>query len=128
MSTPSVNDAARVIRALEAEFQNHANAGDTAALTDAFYAEGAHLLAPNTPQVTGKAAIREFWKAFLAAGVTNVVLETTEAYASGDLAYGIGKYSYSQGGAKHTGKYSVVYRRQANGGLLAVVDSFSSNE
>jgi ketosteroid isomerase-like protein len=128
MSTPVPNDAARVIRALDAEFARHANAGDAAALTDAFYAEGAHLLPPNTPQVTGRAAIRDFWKAFMSAGVKDVVLDTAEIYASGDLAYGVGKYSYSQGGAKHTGKYSVVYRRQANGGFQAVVDSFNSNE
>ena len=69
-ATPGPNDAARAIRALEAEFQRLANANDAAAMTEAFYTDDAILLPPNAPQQNGKAAIRDFWKAFLAQGVT----------------------------------------------------------
>ena len=126
-ATPGPNDAARAIRALEAEFQRHANANDAAALTEAFFAEDAQLLPPNAPQVNGKAAIRDFWKAFLAAGVSDVVLETGNVSSSGDLAYSVSKYGFTASGARQTGKYMVVYRRQSNGSYRAVADSFNSN-
>ena len=126
-ATAGPNDAVRAIRALEAEFQSHANAGDAAALTEAFYADDAQLLPPNTPQVNGKTAIRDFWKAFLAAGVSDVVLETDNVFSSGDLAYGVGKYGYTASGARQVGKYVVVYRRQSNGSYRAIADAFNSN-
>ena len=127
-TTPGLSDAARAIRALEAEFERHANARDAAALTDAFYTDDARLLPPNAPQVNGKAAIRDFWKAFLAAGPTDVKLETGEVAQSGDLAYGIGQYGFTVAGARQQGKYLVVYRKQADGGYRAVADMFSPNE
>jgi uncharacterized protein (TIGR02246 family) len=127
-TTTGLSDATRAIRALEAEFQRHANALDAAAMTDAFYSDDARLLPPNAAQVNGKAAIRDFWKAFLAARPTDVTLETGEVAQSGDLAYGIGKYSFTASGARQQGKYLVVYRKQADGGYRAVADMFSPNE
>ena len=126
-ATPAPNDAARAIRALEAEFQRHANANDAAALTEAFYNDDAQLLPPNAPQVNGKSAIRDFWKAFLAAGVSDVVLDTGNVSSSGDLAYGVGIYGFTAAGTRQSGKYVVVYRRQSNGSYRAVADAFSSN-
>ena len=129
MSTATLgpNDAVGAITALEAEFQRHANAGDAAAMTDAFYTEDALLLPPNAPQVKGKAAIRDFWKTFLAVGVSDVVLETVNVSSSGDLAYSVGKSGFTVAGAKQTGKYMCVYRRQSNGSYRAVADIFNSN-
>jgi len=129
MSTaaPGLNDATRAVRALEADFQRHANAGDANALSEGFYTEDAVLLPPNAPQQNGRAAIRDFWKAFLATGISEVVLETGEVTSSGDLAYGVGQYGYAAGGARQTGKYIVVYCRQSNGSYRAVADSFGSN-
>ncbi len=85
------------------------------------------LLPPNSPPVTGKAAIRDFWKAFLATGVSEVVLETGNITSSGDLAYNVGKYAFTASGARQSGKYVVVYRRQPNGAYRAVADAFNSN-
>jgi uncharacterized protein (TIGR02246 family) len=127
-ATLGPSDALQAIRALEAEFQRNANAGDATALTEAFYADDAVLLPPNSLQVNGKAAIREFWKAFLAASPSGLVLETTIAASSGDLAYGAGRYEYDAGGTKQSGKYLAVYRRQSNGSYRAVADTFNSNE
>jgi len=126
-ATTSPSAATSAIRALEAEFQRHANANDAASLTEAFFADDAQLQPPNAPQVNGKAAIRDFWKAFLAAGVSDVVLETGNVSSSGDLAYGVGKYGFTAGGARQTGKYMVVYQKQSNGSYRAVADAFSSN-
>ncbi len=127
-ATANLNDATQAVRALEAEFEKHANAGETAALVDAFYAEDAQLLPPHAPLIRGKAAIRDFWSAFMATGISEVSLQTDEVIASGDLAYGMGKYGYSASGARHTGKYVVVYRRQPAGGYKAVADAFNPNE
>ena len=121
------DDVSRAIRALEEEFARHANARDTASLTEAYYAEEARILPPNAPPATGKAAIRNFWRAFLVFGGTDVTLETEQVYSSGDLAYSIGKYGMTRAGAREHGKYMAVYRRQADGGYKAVADMFSSN-
>ena len=123
----SLQDIARAIRALEQEFQDHANAGNAAALTEAFYAADATLLPPSAPPVKGADAIRDFWAAFLGAGVTDAELRTEDVSASGDLAYNTGAYAFSLNGSRHTGKYLVVYRRQADGSYRAVADSFSGN-
>ena len=123
----SRDDAAEQIRAMDAEFMRNANAGNADALVEAFYANDAQLLPPNSPKVSGKSAIAQFWQGFIAAGASDVQLETTEISASGDLAYGVGRYKFKMAGAPQEGKYVVVYRRQQNGRYRAVVDMFSSN-
>ena len=96
-------------------------------MTEALYADDATLLPPNAPAVHGKPAIQEFWQAFLAAGVSDVILETGDVRASGDLAYGIGKYGFTAGGARQEGKYLVVYQQQADGSYKAIADMFNAN-
>jgi len=120
-------DAARAIRALEQAFQDNANTRDTSALVEAFFAEDAQLLPPNTPPVVGKAAIREFWTSFLGSGVTEAELRTGEVSASGDLAHSVGAYGYTLNGIRHSGKYLVVYRRHTDGSYRAIADAFSDN-
>jgi ketosteroid isomerase-like protein len=126
-ATAGLPDAGRVVQDLEAAFVRNANAGNAAAVVEEFYAEDAQLLPPNSPIVKGKAAIRDFWTGIIAAGAGDVTLETLEVAASGDLIYNTGHYGFSLGGDRHIGKYVVVYRRQADGGFKAVVDSFSPN-
>jgi ketosteroid isomerase-like protein len=121
-------EAARMIRALDATFERYANAGDAAALAERCYTENARVLPPNTPLVRGRAAIRSFWERFLAAGCSDLKLETAEIDGSGDFAYGIGAYEYRMDGAQHVGKYVVVYQRQPDGSYLMTADSFSSND
>jgi ketosteroid isomerase-like protein len=122
-----LQDATRVIKSLEAEFSRHANNKDANALTESFYAEDAQLLPPNAPLVRGKAAIRAFWTAFLAAGATDCALETQDVGMSGDLAYNTGRWTANMGGQKAQGKYAVVYRRQSDGGFKAIVDAFNAD-
>jgi ketosteroid isomerase-like protein len=126
-TTYTMQDTAAAIRALEGEFERHAIAGDAAALTESYCAEDCQLLPPNTPVVKGKAAIREFWTGFIAAGCTDVELITGDVSASGELAYSVGSYGYTANGARHAGKYLVVYQRQSDGGYKAIADSFSDN-
>jgi ketosteroid isomerase-like protein len=126
-SATGADDAVRQIREMDAAFVRNANAGNVPALVDGFYAEDAHLMPPNSPRISGKAAIAEFWKAVIAAGASGVQLDTTEISTSGELAYGVGNYSYLMSGSPQAGKYVVVYRLQPNGMYRAVVDMFSPN-
>ena len=126
-ATAGLQDAGRIVQDLEANFVRLANTGDAVAMTNAFYAEDAQLLPPNSPIVKGISAIRDFWSGVIAAGASDVTLETLDVAASGDLIYNTGHYGYNLGADRHIGKYVVVYRRQADGGYKAVVDSFSPN-
>jgi ketosteroid isomerase-like protein len=130
MSTTTIvaSGAAAAIQALEAEFKRHANAGDAAALAEAFYAEDAQLLPPNAPLVTGRSAIRAYWEGFLKTGASDLSLETGITYSSGDLMYGVGKYGFTVSGTRQTGKYLVVFQKQSDGSYRAAADAFNSNE
>jgi ketosteroid isomerase-like protein len=123
------NDLTSIVRALDAEFIKNANNGDAAALTSGFYAADAVLLPPNGLIVRGAAAIEAFWAAFLGQGVADAVIETTEVSASGDLAYGIGTYSYAVPSASFTdtGKFLIVLQRQADGTWKTIADQFNSD-
>jgi ketosteroid isomerase-like protein len=73
------------------------------------------------------------WGATLDADGADVTLNTTEVDSSGDLAYGIGQYSFtlplaSGGRMRDQGKYLVVFRRQADGSWKAIADMFSSDQ
>jgi ketosteroid isomerase-like protein len=125
-SAAGAEEAARQIHQLDREFERNANAGNVQALVDGFYAEDARLLPPHAPQMNGKAGIAAFWQNVIAAGASGLRLETTEIQESGNLAYGIGRYTFTMAGAEQEGKYVVIYRRQ-DGRFLAVVDMFSPN-
>lgn len=125
-------DLRSAVRALDAEFIRHANAGDATALTSAFYTADAVLLAPGTPRLDGADAIRAFWQGFVDGGVQDISIETTEVVEAGDIGYGIGSYTCtlpSESGerVRDTGKFVVVYRRQADGGWKVVADQFNSD-
>jgi ketosteroid isomerase-like protein len=92
-----------------------------------FYADDAQLLAPGAPLIRGKAAIRDFWTAFLLVAGPEVTLDSQTIEASGDLAYGVGRYEAEIGGARQQGKFVVVYRRQADGGYKAIADIFNAD-
>ena len=120
-----MEDAARQIRALDGLFMRYANEKNADGLME-FYADDAQLLPPGAPLVRGGPAIRDFWKAFLAAGASDAWIETGDITTSGDHAFGVGKYSVTMEGARQEGKYVVVYRRQA-GTYKAVIDIFNAN-
>lgn len=128
MSPSSQQNAAAAIQAADREFERLANAGDAAGIAETYYTEDATVLPPNTPPMSGRAAIREFWTGFIAAlKPADVKLDTSHVEESGDLAYGTGSYSFTAGGAPQSGKFLVVFRRQADGSYKCVADAFSGN-
>lgn len=126
-------DVESALRALDDEFMRHANRKDPVGLVQAFYTDDATLLPPNAPTIRGADRIRDFWKGLIDAGGADVTLETTQVDSSGEIAYGVGTYSFtmpsaSGGRVRDNGKYLVVYRRQPDGTWRAVADMFGSDQ
>lgn len=98
--------------------------GDAAAVA-ALYAEDATLLPPGSPVTKGRDAIREFWQGAMSVGVREAKLETVEVESRDDLAYEVGRFEMAMqppGGerAEVTGKYVVVWKREADGWRMHV--------
>ena len=86
------------------------------------YAENALLLYPNQPAVTGRSAIRDYFKEFFAEFPQNEFeLTSAEIEVAGSWAFDRGVVHWKgipRGGGKpleDSGKYLVVLQRQANG-------------
>jgi ketosteroid isomerase-like protein len=119
-------------RALDEAFARYASAGDLDRLVAACYAEDAQVLAPNVPVVRGRGQIRELLREMLEAGVGEVTRETGQLHVSGELGYGVGRYTWAvlPSGDKprrDIGKYVLVYRRKADGSWKVGVEIFSSD-
>ncbi|MBI1761757.1 MAG: DUF4440 domain-containing protein [Acidobacteria bacterium] len=86
----------RAIRqAIDAANQSFVQAfqrGDAAGVAACYTAE-ARLLPPNSPPLTGTAAIAAFWQGARGMGVKAAKLETVELETRGDLAVEIGQYT-----------------------------------
>ena len=93
--------------------------GDAAGCA-AVYADDGIILPPNSPMLRGRAAIQEFWQGVINIGVRDATLQTVELEDKGDTAVEMGAYTLDiqpQGGQsmKDTGKYLMVWKRQADG-------------
>lgn len=100
----------------------------------AFYADDAVVLPPNEAMATSKDEIRKSITDLLALPGLSVSWQTTKAEAarSGDLAYTYGTYELTSNDAKGNattdhGKYSEVWRKQADGSWKCIVDMWSSD-
>jgi ketosteroid isomerase-like protein len=119
-------DAERAIRAAEEALVRDFNAKVTDWVT-VYYTEDAHLLPPNRPIVSGRAAIRVFIQGLLDAGFGELSLETVQIGVSGDLAYHIGRLRFGRP-APDRGKFLEVWRRQPDGAWRCTADMFSSDQ
>jgi uncharacterized protein (TIGR02246 family) len=91
------------------------------------YAPDAQLLAPGSQPLTG-AAIEQFWKSMLDAGVEGGALKTLSLEEDGDRAIEVGHYEMRAGGQlADTGNYVVVHHRQPDGSWKYGVDIFNSD-
>lgn len=132
--TRPANADEKAVRAQAAAWSKAMEARDAAKFVE-FYAPEARVLPPNAPAVSGKAALLDYWKKFMATpgmqgsfGPDKVVVSK-----SGDLAYETGTYSVTMNDAKgkpehETGKYLVVWRKQADGKWKVVADMFSADK
>jgi ketosteroid isomerase-like protein len=123
---------AAAARALDEAFVRYVSMGKVDELIAACYAEDALVLPPNLPLVRGTGQIRELFRELLEACVGEIHRETTPLYVAGDLGYGVGTYTcemYRLGDVpvRDTGKYMLVYLRQAPGAWKIAVEMFSSD-
>jgi ketosteroid isomerase-like protein len=98
-----------------------------------YYDTDAVVLAPNAPMVRGSSALGDlFQRDIIDAGVKAMELDTTDIVEDGSLVVEAGRnrmhVELADGSSvAGPGKYLVVYRRQADGGLKIVFDAFNSD-
>jgi uncharacterized protein (TIGR02246 family) len=118
------------IRELDADVRRHIQAGDADAMVDSYYAEDGRVLPPGQGEVQGKVAIREMWRALVASGMVDLVLETGHIETAGDLAFGTGtaRATVHPAGSPPVileGRYAVAFRRQPDGAWRNIVDMYT---
>lgn len=91
----------------------------------AMYDDAASVIPSGADQVTGKAAILDFWTNTIAQGIIDHKLELIEAVEDGELAFQRGLWSaamINEAGERQAfkGNVHLVYRRQADGGWKAL--------
>ncbi len=84
---------------------------DAAAFAAVYTANG-NALPPNSPTVTGTAALQGFWQAVIDMGIAAVKLETVELEGFEDTAVEVGAYTLEgEGGAVlDQGKFIVIWK------------------
>lgn len=126
--SPTTTDPETAIRELIREFEKAANARDSRAIAG-LYAQNATLLPPGQKPIDGRQNIQAFWQGFLDAGASDAKLTPTAIRGSEPCFYEIGQYSAMMpqptgGTAPGTGRYLVVWERQADGSLKIAADMF----
>lgn len=129
------------IEQLTAKFAKAVTNKDFAAL-GSFYEERARLLPPGAPMVEGRAAIQAAQRKMIESGVQALDLQAVDIIEAGDFVIEIGRTTVTiqPPGAKalilllvgkrrliRQGKSVVVWRRQKDGALKIVVDTFNSD-
>jgi uncharacterized protein (TIGR02246 family) len=122
--------AADTIRELSDDWARNWNAGKLDGVVAA-YSEDAVYLPPHHEAVHGRDAIREYLKAPLGHGVSDLAFDVTYIKQQGPIAWDVGTYRMSipqSDGAKKEdhGKYLSVWRRIGKKWLL-VADAWSSD-
>lgn len=121
------------IRAAETEWSAAAAARDLEKSVS-YYAADAVAMGPNEPKATGPAEIHKAWEGMLAVPGVKLTFQTgkVDVARDGDLAYSIGAYQMAMTGPdgapmSDRGKYTTVWKKQADGGWKVVVDIFNSD-
>ncbi len=118
------------IRELDQKWSKTAQAHDLDG-TVAFYSDDAHVLPPDAPLVTGKAAIRAAWAPMLSpADLISWQATKVEVSLSGDLGYVTGTYEFKSKDAQgkptvEVGKMVEVFKKQADGTWKVCADIWS---
>ena len=113
--TESRINAASAIRRMGDEWARHWNAGDLDGVA-AVYAEDAVYLPPHHEAVHGRDAIREYLKAPLSHGVSDLAFEVTYIKQQGPIAWDVGTYRMTipQNEGQKGGPREVSHRVEAH--------------
>ncbi len=104
----------------------------SAELCASVYTDDASILPPNSPKLSGRAAIRQFWQGAIDSGLKRATLKTVGLEVHGDTAFEVGTYqlSISPAGAQSMedrGKFVVIWKQDADGEWRWAVDIFNSD-
>jgi len=121
------NEIEGLIAQFAKDFENQDAAG-----VASYYTEDAKLLPPGSPLLEGRDAIRAFADGMFAAGCRSLDLKTGDVVEAGDLAVEVGSFVMGivPPGAdpiQDVGKYVAIWRRQSDGSLKLIVDTFNSD-
>ena len=113
------SDPRSQIQAANAQFMAACQRGDAAAMAAA-YTNDAWVMPPHADLLQGTAAIRAFWQRVLDMGLRDVVLETADVEAQGEVLIECGRYTLRAptGDVVDTGKYVVVWKQERGGWRL----------
>lgn len=134
-AAPKGSDAAlrAAIESVNTKFADAMKAGDATALAG-LYTDDAQLLAPNTPQLQGRAAIAKvFGEWFTQMKITDFKLSAADLIPAGDYAVETGAYAMTMQLKGETapvtdkGKYIVVWKRGADGSWKLHRDVWNSD-
>jgi len=122
--------AGLTIRKIGSDWAHHWNAGDLDEVV-ATYAPDAVYLPPHHEAVHGRDAIREYLRAPLGHGVTDLAFDVTYIKQSGNVAWDVGTYRMSVPQNDRTrkedhGKYLTVWKR-AGSKWVITADAWSSD-
>ena len=134
LASPSEVAAVRqAVDSANTRFQNALTGGDTAALTAA-YTDDAQVLAPNMKAAHGLDEIMKLHGGMLGAYTVQAAsLKTDDLVVSGDYAIETGTYEMTlqpkgkTSSMKDTGKYIVVWKKQADGNWKMFRDIWNSD-
>jgi uncharacterized protein (TIGR02246 family) len=123
-------DAAGMIRQIGKDWARHWNAGELDELAAAYAADAVYL-PPHHPAVHGRDSIREYLKAPLGHGVSDLAFDVTYIKQQGPVAWDVGTYRMSLPGNDGTrredhGKYLTVWSRVGKKWLITA-DAWSSD-
>jgi uncharacterized protein (TIGR02246 family) len=123
-------DAAGMIRQIGNDWARHWNAGELDEVVAAYAADAVYL-PPHHPAVHGRDSIREYLKAPLSHGVSDLAFDVTYIKQQGPVAWDVGTYRMNMplnDGTKKEdrGKYLTVWRRVGKKWLIAA-DAWSSD-
>lgn len=81
------------------------------------YTEDAEWFVPQAPILKGRRAIAQAWSGIIGSGGNFLRIETSEVEETGDWAYEVGRFQASEpdGTVLNSGKYIVIWKRQATG-------------
>ena len=119
-------------RALDAALERAARTGDAARLVRDCYAETGRLVPPHGPGVRGRDQVRACWRGIFDRGLADVALDTPDVVGTGDVAYGIGRYTlvyrpYDGPASRDAGRRVVAYRRGPDGRWAVTADIWTGD-
>ena len=96
------------------------------------YREDGKLLPTNSPTLTGRDDIQQFWQMLIDLGANGATLQTVELTEHGDTAVEVGAYTLDiqpegAGAIKDVGKYFVVWNREGDGSWKWVLDILNTD-